>query len=60
MFLLSGLTSSMNAWNRTNLSVLLMLFTLIFTILRAFPVFLKLSGSIVESVSLSSRSGDEG
>ena len=30
-----------------------MLFTLIFTILRAFPVFLKLSVSIVESVSLS-------
>ena len=39
-------------WNKTFLSVLLILFTFMFTTLRAFPVVLMSSVTIVVSVSL--------
>ena len=54
---ISELTSSRNAWNKTFLSVLLILFTFMFKILRAFPVVLRSSLTIVVSVWL--KSGDD-
>ena len=52
-----------NAWNKILLSMLLMLFTFIFTILRAFPGLLfksSLTVVVEESASLKSCSGDVG
>ena len=61
--IISGATSSRNAWNFFFLSMLLMLLTFIFTILRAFPGLLfksSLTVVVEESVSLKSCSGDVG
>ena len=61
--IISGATSSRNASNNIFLSMLLMLFTFIFTILRAFPGLLfksSLTVVVEESASLKSCSGDVG
>ena len=61
--IIPGATSSSNAWTFFFLSMLLMLFTFIFMILRAFPGLLfksSLTVVVEESVSLKSCSGDVG